>query len=243
MQSTDIPARFPKPFAAGAGGSYIRAIPVEHVNATSTDAPASLTDGFPPETFTAIAAGGIPPNGKDFNGLLNQITAWARWQAAGVPALYNSTFATAIGGYPKYAIVASATPGRLYMSTAENNATDPDGGSSAGWVVVASDFGSDANYYRLPNDKVEQWGYVASASNGEPAVAVSLVTPMADASYNVTLTPSITSASAIKDTWVQVIRSSKTATGFSVQYQHVASGSASTPGLDGFEWRVVGVGA
>ena len=82
MQLSDIPRRFAIPFASGAGADYVRDIPKDHVDATSTDAPASLQDGFPPETFVAIAAGGIPPSGADFNGLLKQITAWNRWQAA-----------------------------------------------------------------------------------------------------------------------------------------------------------------
>lgn len=243
MQLSDIPRRFAIPFASGAGADYVRDIPKDHVDATSTDAPASLQDGFPPETFVAIAAGGIPPSGADFNGLLKQITAWNRWQAAGVPATFNAEFATLIGGYPKLTLLASTTPGKVYQSTAENNTTDPDSLSSANWVTVAAAFGDEANWYRLPNGKIEQWGYVALSSTDEPAASVSLVVPFADASYNVSLTPSITSPSRFKDTWVQVIRSTKTATAFSVQYQHPAAGSASTPGLDGFEWRCVGAGA
>jgi len=243
MQLSDIPRRFPIPFASSAGGDYVRDIPKDHVDATDTDAPASLADGFPPETFIALGAGGIPPSGADFNGLLKQITAWCRWLSAGVPATFNSDFATAIGGYPMLTLLASTTPGRIYQSTVNNNTTDPDSLSSANWVAVAADFGNNANYYRLPNGKIEQWGYVALSSTGEPTASVSLVVPFADASYNVSLTPSITSASGLKDTWVQVVRSSKTATGFTVQYQHPAAGSASTPGLDGFEWRCVGAGA
>lgn len=243
MQLSDAPLAFPIPFASSAGAGYIRQIPVNHQTATTTDAPASLHDGFPPETFTPLASGGVPPSGEDFNGLFNQITAWCRWLKAGVPAVFDSTFSSAIGGYPRLTILASTTAGRLWQSTVDNNTTDPDSNSAAGWVTIAASFGTDANFYRLPNGKVEQWGYVAYSSTGEPVVPVTLVTPFADASYNVSLTASINSASNLKDTEVQIIRGSKTTTGFSVQYQTVASGGSSTPGLDGFEWRCVGAGA
>lgn len=137
MNQSDIPARFPIPFANNAGGAYIRTIPQAHVAPSGSDAPASLYDGFPPETFTALGAGGVPPSGKDFNGLLNQVTAWARWQAAGGPAVFNSSFSTSIGGYPKGAQVASTvTAGKIWVSTADANTTDPDGGSPANWVAL-----------------------------------------------------------------------------------------------------------
>lgn len=241
MQSSDIPAAFQIPFASSAGPGFIRAIPKDAVTATSTDAPASLATGFPPETFTPLGSGGVPPSGADFNGILNQLSAWARWQAAGAAATYNSAFSTAIGGYPKGCVLASTTVGRLWQSIVENNTTDPDGGSASGWVTIAAAFGTDDSFYRLPNGKVEQWGYVASSSPSEPVVGVSLVTPMANASYNISITPSVDFSKTRADSWVQVIRGTKTTTGFSVQYQNPAS--RSNDPLDGFEWRVVGVGA
>ena len=98
MQQSDLPARFPIPFGNSAGASYIRPIPTDPATPTGSDAPASLTEGFPPETFLPESSGGIPPNGKDFNGILNQITAGLRWLAAGGAAIFNSDFSTAIGG-------------------------------------------------------------------------------------------------------------------------------------------------
>lgn len=241
MQTSDIPAKFQIPFASGAGAGFIRAIPKDHQTPTTTDAPASLYDGFPPETFDPLDSGGIPPAGADFNGLLNQITAWSRWVQAGVPAMYDGTFATAIGGYPKFTMLASTAAGKVWMSTAENNTTNPDSGSAANWVAIAADFGADANVIRYPNGKIEQWGYVAQSSNTEPLVSVSLPVAFANASYNVTLTPSINAPSGTMDTWVQVVRGTKTTGGFSVQYQR--PGGSVQPGLDGFEWRCVGQGA
>lgn len=139
MQQTDIPVRFPIPFANSAGSGQIRPIPTVHQTATATDAPASLTDGFPPETFVPAAAGGIPPNGKDFNGILKQITQWSRWQAAGGACPYDGAFASLIGGYPMGArITSSADASKVWISTADNNATDPDGSSAANWEAQAT---------------------------------------------------------------------------------------------------------
>lgn len=129
MQSSDIPSKSPMVFAQDATGSYVRAVP----QTTADPAAASFELGFPPQTFTDQGAGGTPPDGRDFNGILNFLSAWARWQATGAPINYDSTFQTDIGGYPKGAVVASATTlGVFWLSTVENNLTNPDTGG-AGW--------------------------------------------------------------------------------------------------------------
>ncbi len=86
MQISDIPEKFPIPWANGAGGGFIEAIPTDSQIAT-TPGRASLTDGFPPLNFTPIGGGGIPPFGKDFNGIINRETAWLRWLNAGEPVI------------------------------------------------------------------------------------------------------------------------------------------------------------
>jgi hypothetical protein len=98
MQLSNLPGKFNIPFASSAGGGFIRTIPQV---ATGVPGQASLQAGFPPETFEPVAAGGTPPFGSDFNGVLNQITAWNQWVSAGRIVLpYDATFQTAIGGYP-----------------------------------------------------------------------------------------------------------------------------------------------
>jgi len=133
MKITDLPTKFNIPFANAAGVGYVTDVP-EGSLIGSADGRASLTDGFPPLTFTAVAAGGDPPWGADMNGILRQITRWSRWVAAGgAPAVaFDSSFATAIGGYPKHAIIRSATQGHLWLNTADDNLNDPDAGG-AGW--------------------------------------------------------------------------------------------------------------
>lgn len=138
MSQSQIPNKFPVPWGSSAGASYIRSIPALSQMGIQNCA-ASLNDGFPPLTFVPASAGGCPPFGVDFNGIFNQLSAWSRWQAAGVMAPYDSTFSAAIGGYPNGAIIPSATTSNLWwQSTADNNASNPDTGggnwSGVGYV-------------------------------------------------------------------------------------------------------------
>lgn len=135
MLSTAIPAKFPIPFANGAGSGYVRTIP-QASQTLITPGAASLTDGFPPLNFISEGAGGIPPFGQDVNGILKEITAWIQWMNAEGPVGYDSVFSAAIGGYPKGAILTSAAGGSWWLSTTENNVTDPDTGG-AGWLYLS----------------------------------------------------------------------------------------------------------
>lgn len=133
MQSSSAPAKFPIPFANATVAPYTRPIPQASQIGIQNGA-ASLTDGFPPAAFSPISAGGSWPWGADFNGLLNQMTAWDRWFQAGGPVFFDATLATAIGGYPKGAMLSSAvTNGLVWISQADNNTTNPDSGG-VNWI-------------------------------------------------------------------------------------------------------------
>jgi hypothetical protein len=137
MQVSDLPTRTPTVFASGAGSDYIRNIPIPSQIGIH-DGEASYTDGFPPLCFVEEGAGGYPPDGRDVNGILNNLSGWARWQQAGGPVTWNSSFASSIGGYPSGAIVeSSTTPGVLYVNTVDNNTANPVSGGS-NWVTLAS---------------------------------------------------------------------------------------------------------
>lgn len=132
MESSSVPPKFPIPWANAAGAQYIRNIPVNSQIGIQ-DCAASLTDGFPPLSFTPVGAGGCSPAGQDFNGIFKQITLWDQWQATGAPVGYDSSFSSSIGGYPQGAILGVAgSPGSYWFSTADNNTTDPDTGG-ANW--------------------------------------------------------------------------------------------------------------
>lgn len=150
MQDSNIPTKFPIPFANAAGGGFVRPIP-QASQIGIHDGWASLTDGFVPLNFQAVSAGGVPPFGQDVNGILFQITSWLRWYGAGGPITYDAAYSTAIGGYPRGAIVGSATAfGAQWISTAENNTTNPDTGG-AGWAQVNSGAGQYAVDTGTPN--------------------------------------------------------------------------------------------
>jgi len=135
MQISDIPVKLPIPFAASAGGGFVRAIPTASQIGV-TDGAASLYDGFVPLNATPIGAGGVPPDIKDMNGILREISGWTRWVSAGAPVFFDAVFAAAIGGYPKGSILhSSVTPGKLFVSDVENNTADPDG-AGTGWNVL-----------------------------------------------------------------------------------------------------------
>ena len=133
MQDSETPTKIPAAFANAAGPSYINTIPTASQISIKNGA-ASFTDGFPPLCFVPLAAGGAGPYGSDFNGLFFQITGGVQWFQAGGPLFYDSAFSTAIGGYPNGAILSQANAlGQFWMSTVDNNTSDPDTGGS-NWI-------------------------------------------------------------------------------------------------------------
>lgn len=136
MLASGIPVKYSIPWANSATGGFIRTIPVGSQIGIQAGA-ASFTDGFPPATFTQVGAGGVPPFGQDFNGILQSLTQWAQWLQAGGPVAWDAAFSAAVGGYPRGAYVASAvTFGYFFQSTVDNNVTNPDAGG-ANWNMFS----------------------------------------------------------------------------------------------------------
>lgn len=116
-------------------------------------------------------------------------------------------------------------------------------GLHASSFLKASDgatYGSSAQgeWEKRANGLIEQWGEILFTSTIEPVLTVTLPIGMSDGNYKVQLTPLLNGANTAADTWVQLIRTSRTTAQFQVQYQH--PGSASTYDLDGFHWRIIG---
>ena len=135
MDLTNIPTLVAVPFASGAGVGYINPVPVAS-QISVTPGAASYTDGFVPVNFQPIASGGIPPFGADFNGILNALSVGNRWNQAGGRYYFDATFSTAITGYPKGATLNRTDNLGAWISTVDNNTTDPNSTSSAGWIPV-----------------------------------------------------------------------------------------------------------
>lgn len=191
MQISNLPAKFPVPFASGAGASYTRAVPQASQQGITAGA-ASLTDGFPPLCFIPTTANGIPPAGQDINGILNQITAWNRWQNAGGTVPYDGAFSSAIGGYPYGAIVQSTASSKLWMSIADNNTSNPDAGG-AGWIgfggpqaaarVSTTTGSSVVTIHGSTNVSSVTLGTTAYGGATMNTLIVSFITPLSNANY------------------------------------------------------------
>ncbi|WP_291351340.1 hypothetical protein [Acidovorax sp. 16-64-162] len=132
MQLSQIPTLVPLPWA---NSGTKNTIPTASQIAVTPGA-ASLTDGFPPLTFTPLNAGGIPPFGADWNGILNLLSANTRWDNAGGFYPYDATFSTDIGGYPKGAILSRVDATGFWLSTADNNTANPETDTTGAWVPV-----------------------------------------------------------------------------------------------------------
>lgn len=128
MKLTATPKKMPVPF--GINGSREDLLDT----AATGDSTASYNNGFPDVTMLNESAGGIPPKGQDFNQILYELAAAARWADAGGVRQYDATFSTSIGGYPKYTRLIGNDGVTEYISTVDDNTTDPDSTSSSGWT-------------------------------------------------------------------------------------------------------------
>lgn len=131
MQLSDDPGKIPTPWA---DGGVRNVVPVGSLIGI-TDGAASFTDGFPPLTMTDPGAGGLFPDGKDFNGAFFALSAAIRWGHAGGRPTFDSAFSTAVGGYPIGAVLQAVDQSGFWISTANNNTTDPDAGG-ANWTPL-----------------------------------------------------------------------------------------------------------
>jgi hypothetical protein len=135
----DQPEILVKPFAADADPAYIT--PVIPVDPTLTPGAASLSLGFPPVTMLdPDTLGGVPPFGQDMNGILFMLSAYAVWLQSGGGFYWSQDFIDANGGYAEGSVLQSATDlTRFWVSTADNNETDPDDPMTAeDWIPLGS---------------------------------------------------------------------------------------------------------
>lgn len=129
MNRTDAPAKQSKPF--GINGQREDILPTTPAG----DNTASYESGFPPITMILKSAGGLPPKGQDMNQILFELSALGRWSSAGALNAYDSTFATAISGYPSGAVLISDNALNIYINTVDGNTTNPNTGG-AGWKTL-----------------------------------------------------------------------------------------------------------
>lgn len=197
MKIADLPTRFGIAFARDATpGTYKRTIP-DTSQVGINPGYASFPTGFVPLNFTPVASGGIPPFGQDVNGIFNAVTLWGQWQAAGGPALYNSAFSTAIGGYPKGALLGSTTNGRFWVSMVDDNTVNPDAGVSANWQsIIAPGSIVNAQLAQMPSLTVKANIGVAAVTTASITTTTMTVTAVASGTLAVGATLSGTGVTA-----------------------------------------------
>ena len=135
MNSSDTPSRITKAF--GVNGLK-NTIPVDSSTTTDNNGVATFDKGFPPVTMQPLSAGGIPPSGKDMNGVLYSTTIQQQWQNAGMTYPFSQAFSDAVSGYPKGAIVPSSVYTGQWLNLNEANGTSPESstGANTGWVPI-----------------------------------------------------------------------------------------------------------
>lgn len=96
------------------------------------------------EFCNAVTAGGQTLDGSKTNQLAavlsNIIAANSNNSTSlktGMLSLYDATWVSNNGGYPKYAMLRKAGGAGFWISTVDNNTTNPDTGYSANWVDLA----------------------------------------------------------------------------------------------------------
>lgn len=155
MQLSDAPAKLVEAFAVNGSKNTIPVasqIPI-------TPGAASYNDGFPPLTMTAPTSGGVPPSGLDFNGILNAATAVDVWMSCGAGFPWDAGFSATIGGYPKGSRVLAASGAGYWLSTVDNNVTNPDA-SGAGWALQGAT--ATSSVYASANQTLSSGSYPTS---------------------------------------------------------------------------------
>jgi hypothetical protein len=128
------PTFIPEPFANTAASANIT-FPIPDSPPSSPANAASWSKGFPAITMQPEIAGGEPPLGPDFNGILYTITEALCALQAGQFYSYNGTYATSISGYDKGALLWMTDGTGFWLNTSAGNTTNPDNDStSANWV-------------------------------------------------------------------------------------------------------------
>lgn len=128
--SIPTPPIIPEPFAQSGDRAVIP-------DTTVAVGRASYQDGFPPITMQPKIAGGVPPDGRDVNGILYALSAHALYLQGGEVFKYSSAVASAIGGYGIGAVLESADGKVLWLNLLDGNMSDPDA-NGASWIPLSA---------------------------------------------------------------------------------------------------------
>lgn len=127
-----------KPFAKNGQKNVIP----ENYETSMDSNQATWDQGFGQITMLPVAAGGLPPKGQDFNGILNQISENIVYQSQGGRFKFSPEYAESIGGYPKGAILQSDDEKKEYQSLIDNNKVNfnTESNISTSWELVGAKY-------------------------------------------------------------------------------------------------------
>ena len=162
------PKFFQKAFAQNGGRQDVP------VTGDTSGGRATYDTGFPSVTRVPIVAGGIPPFGTDFNGVLYDLSQAIQYLQSGVSFPFNQDFADAIGGYSVKAIVADpADPNILWQNNNVNNTLPPS--VNNGWTKVLN----ASDLLRDPSTSVRGAPLQSTKAQAESGVDnASMMTPL-----------------------------------------------------------------
>jgi len=207
MNNSTPPVKIYTAFAQNATAGYITAVP----QTTAVPGAFSWSLGSGPETFVPPGSGGTAPLGDYFNGLMFQVTDNLRWVQAGGWFKYDATFSANIGGYPNQAIILKDDASGFYVSTVDNNTSNPNTGG-ANWTVmtpntypwsqitgapsfVLNSAFTGANqslatngYQKLPGGLIQQWFSVTLSAVSDQITAISYPIAFPNNVFNVQVT-------------------------------------------------------
>ena len=121
---------------------------------------ATWDQGFGQITMLPVSAGGLPPKGQDFNGILNQMCETIVHISKGGIFKFSADYAEAINGYPKGATLQSEDEKRHYQSLIDNNKVNFNTASQdqiiTSWKLVMTDDLLDQLSKKLESSAVVQ---------------------------------------------------------------------------------------
>lgn len=141
MKQLTTPSAIAGPFASSEA-----ALKNQIPNAPTGTYNASMAEGFPAITMQPLNLGGTPPDGRDFNGILNLISQFYFQFQNGFLATFDQNVSDTIGGYPQGAVLwyfpADSTKAQPVMSLIEDNTynfvTNPEYIDGEHWAVALS---------------------------------------------------------------------------------------------------------
>ncbi|MGC4885037.1 gp53-like domain-containing protein [Providencia hangzhouensis] len=144
--------------------------------------------GFPPATMLPESAGGLPPRGRDFNGIFNQISEMLVHFAKGGRIKFSESYAEEIGGYQKGAILQSDDETKDYQSLIDGNKVNFNTATSAqinaAWKLISTASLATDISKKLDKEAVKQTtGNSQTSVMSQDAVTKALASKQATGDY------------------------------------------------------------